>query len=133
MNLERQRGITFHGFGDRIIRENYQELGFTEPPRLIDEVEKSKIVAKLLKEITVTGLDYRNFKANLPYVKGALTTAKTVFSLIKKNRLSRGDESRLPKLMQDYDLYIKNSAAAVELFQPDSHEPDLRFRFSDLP
>ena len=82
---------------DRIIRENYQELGFTEPPRLIDGVEKSKIVAKLLKEITVTGLDYRNFKANLPYVKGALTTAKTVFSLIKKNRLSRGDESRLPE------------------------------------
>lgn len=116
-DLEKLTCTTFHGFGDRIIRENYQELGFTEPPRLIDEVEKSKIVAKLLKEITVTGLDYRNFKANLPYVKGALTTAKTVFSLIKKNRLSRGDESRLPKLMQDYDLYIKDSAAAVELFQ----------------
>ena len=76
-DLEKLTCTTFHGFGDRIIRENYQELGFTEPPRLIDEVEKSKIVAKLLKEITVIGLDYRNFKANLPYVKGALTTASS--------------------------------------------------------
>lgn len=116
-NLEKLTCTTFHSFGDRVIKDNYSILGFTEEPRLIDEVERSKIIAELLRETVVPGLDYRNFKMNMPYVKGALQTAKEAFSVIKKNRLSRGDEDEFKELLGDYYGFINCDAAFTSLFE----------------
>ena len=116
-DLEKLSCTTFHSFGDRVIRDNYQELGFTEEPHLIDEVERSKIIADLLKENVVPGLDYRNFKMNMPYVKGALQTAKEAFAVIKKNRLSRGDEESLKILLGDYSSFITEDAGLTSLLE----------------
>ena len=90
---------TFNAFGDRIVRENYKDLGFTEPPRLIDDIERFGILEKLLGEHTISGLDYKNFNMNLPHVKGALHLTKEAFEIIKKERFTLGDEKHLKEQM----------------------------------
>lgn len=86
---------TFNGFGDKIIKEFYEEVGYAEVPRLIDNVEKAVIIKDLLQVHYIDGLDYRNFSMSNPYVKGALPLVINCFNAIKANQLGRGQEEEL--------------------------------------
>lgn len=108
---------TFHSFGDRVIKENYEEFGFTEEPCLIDEVERAKIIAQLLSENIIDGLDYKNFKMNMPAVEGALQMTKEAFSLIKKHSLTIGDEAKLKDLLEDAYSFISDDAGLSQLIK----------------
>lgn len=90
---------TFHGFGYNIIKENYEKYGFSKEPMLLKNVARSKIIEQLLRDYTVRGLDYKNFRMDIFSAKGALATAKNAFEVIKEKRLSLGDESILASNM----------------------------------
>lgn len=111
---------TFNGLGNEIVKENYEELGFTEVPRLIDNIERLSIIRKLIAENTVPGLDYRNFKMNMPYVKGALYTTSKAFEIMKRKELS-GGEKELTILQEEmlhagYSLAPESAVKLMDLY-----------------
>ena len=119
INLDTLTVTTFNSFGDKIIHKNYEELGFEKEPRLIDDIEQSKIVAEMLKDNVVADLDYRNFNMNMPFVKGALPTAKKAFEIIKRENLSNeSDVDILWEKMKNesYDIVKTAAAALIELY-----------------
>ena len=76
--------MTFNAFGDEIITREYASLGFTSPPKVIDDIERSGIIQDLLVDHPVTGLDYRNFTMNSKNVRGALAMTKKIFDIVKQ-------------------------------------------------
>lgn len=75
---------TFNSFGDDILKKEYEKFGFTEPPTVIDTVERARIISDILKDNIVKGLDYAHFTTNTKYVKGAVPMAIRVFDIVKK-------------------------------------------------
>ena len=75
---------TFNSFGDDILKVEYPTFGFSEPPKVIDEVERAGIISNLLKENIIKGLNYKQFISNSQYVKGAVWIAARVFDIVKK-------------------------------------------------
>lgn len=93
---------TFNAFGDMILKKEYAKLGFNEPPKVIDDVERSRIIANLLNTHTVPGLDYRNFTTNMKTCKGALAVAKDVFAIVKAGQYSVSDAPEVMSKMSGY-------------------------------
>ena len=83
--------MTFNAFGDMILKSEYARLGFTAAPKLIDDVERSRIIADLLNEDPIEGLDYRNFDSNMKTCMGALAVARLVFGIVKAGSYSASD------------------------------------------
>lgn len=75
---------TFNSFGDDILKVEYERFGFTEPPVVIDAVERNRIIADMLRDKYVKGLNYFNFSTVSQYVKGAVPMAAKVFDIVKK-------------------------------------------------
>ena len=75
---------TFNSFGDDILKVEYSQFGFSEPPKVIDEVERAGIISNLLKTKIIKGLNYKQFIINSQYVKGAVWIAARVFDIVKK-------------------------------------------------
>lgn len=98
--------VTFNSFGNTIIEDEYERLGFSVKPRLIDDIERKQIICSLLDENVIEGLDYRNFSMNFPYIKGALYTASAAFAIIKRDGLSIFDADRLRKTMDEEGLTV---------------------------
>lgn len=119
---------TFNSFGDIVIGKEFEDLGFSRKPKVIDDVERSAIIGKLLQAHTVEGLDYRNFNTDMEFCKGALAIAKDVFQIMKLGdlgvsygitdvdkiyaQLSKNNKTRffagiepLKELVKLYDLY----------------------------
>ncbi len=86
---------TFDSFGNSIIQEQYEELGFTTAPKVIDDVERSIIISKLLSKHPINGLDYRNFSSSMKTCMGALAMAKKVFGIIKAGRYTAADYDQI--------------------------------------
>lgn len=75
---------TFNSFGDDILKVEFEKFGFTEPPAVVDAVERARIISDILKDNIVKGLNYAQFNANTKYVKGAVPMAIKVFDIVKK-------------------------------------------------
>ncbi len=103
---------TFNSFCYEQVKKNYQKLGFTEEPSVIDDVERIAIIAKLLEKSNLDGCDYRNFTMDMPYTKGALPTVAKCFEIIKKEKYSKGDEDSLFAKLREigFDRYISRTA-----------------------
>lgn len=82
---------TFNGFGNDILLKHYKKLGYAKEPRLADDVERFSIISELLRDTDIPGLDYRNFKLQSKYVKGALPFTKKVIDIIKSRELRNDD------------------------------------------
>lgn len=94
--------LTFNAFGDILLKSNYYKLGYDTAPKLIDDIERSRIITDVLKDNpTIKGLDYRNFTLNKKNVKGALPMVATIFSLAKKYSLSYADYLQCSKMLHD--------------------------------
>lgn len=81
---------TFNAFEDEIVHKEWECLGFDKEPKLIDDVERSSIIAGILKNKDIKGLDYRNFFMNTKDVQGALIVARKIFAIMKTYTL--GDD-----------------------------------------
>lgn len=107
---------TFNSFGDMLIKHHYKDLGFTAEPKVIDDVERKRIIADILKNVPeIPGLDYRNFTMDERYVKGALATAVAVFELVKRYELTSTDVSKCSGLLQEKYGFRANEAAVAGL------------------
>lgn len=62
---------TFHSFGLRIIRENYEKLGYEKNFTIIDSDDSLTVVKKILKEM---GIDYARF--NPKFIKNQISSCK---------------------------------------------------------
>lgn len=77
---------TFNAFGYEILKEEYESFGFPKPPAVIDNIDRSRLITKLLSEHKVIkGLNYRNYDMNTRYVMGALPMVKEIFKVMKTN------------------------------------------------
>lgn len=83
--------MTFNAFGDMIVKKEYKLFGFTEKPKLIDDVERSRIIADLLNENHIAGLNYRDFDTSMKTCMGALAMARQVFAIVKAGQFSVSD------------------------------------------
>lgn len=46
---------TFHGFALEVVKDNYRELGFTESPKEVNEVDKARIISSLVTKKKISG------------------------------------------------------------------------------
>ena len=99
MDVDDIRIVTFNEFGQDILNVEYEELGFTAPPRPIDATERSAIIARLLDKKTVPGLYYENINLKFKGFGGARHVAEAAFEIIKRDRLSVYDEKELCEKM----------------------------------
>lgn len=93
VDLSRLTICTFNAFGQSIIDSEWAALGFSRKPALIDDVEKYSIIAQLLRENNIPGIDYKNFKMKMP-TKGALEITKRFFEIVKSYNLTNTEEDR---------------------------------------
>ena len=126
-DLSGMKICTFNSFQNDIVMDCWEDLGFAREPKVIDDIEKYAIIAKLLNQNPIyewTGRSFLNFSSTGGFgTKGALRIAADVFSLIKKMQrpvsdISTSDirdqmsfkmidinDSALDKLIKLYDLY----------------------------
>ena len=125
------QAMTFNTFAYRIVKDKFKDVGFEKKPIVIDDVRNAVIITQILDENVVNGIDYLNFKMNMPNCRGALACAAKVFSIIKTEDLdpdlieteeivkgklqemswyrfySDGAISELVSLYRDYDNRLK--------------------------
>ena len=87
---------TFNAFGDTVLKKEYAKFGFKKEPNVIDDVQRSIIIARLINSVDlIEGLDYRNFSQDMMFCKGALATVKDLFMLIKIHQYTDADVDAL--------------------------------------
>lgn len=101
---------TFNAFGNEIVKKEYESLGFSAPPQLIDDVERAGIIADLLRNTVIPGIDYRNFDFNSPTCRGALAMTKRMLYLIKTYGLYFGDEETLYEKLGNNRRFVKRES-----------------------
>lgn len=76
---------TIHSFGDSLLKQYYNLLGYSKPPVLINEIQKTKIIERILSEnspIEALIDKYKNFYLDMFRAKGILELMKGYFSSI---------------------------------------------------
>ena len=107
---------TFNAFGYDQIKKHYRELGYTAVPKLIDDIERSSEIAKILNSVPqMPALDYRNFSVNTKMCKGALAVTGMVFSLAKKYSLSVADSEECRQLLASKYSYALNQTTCGQI------------------
>ena len=107
---------TFNSFCYEEDKKNYQKLGFTEEPQVLDDIERTALIANLLKGTNLDGADYKNFDCSLPNCRGVLTVVSHAFDLIKKNGFNAGDEEALKEALGN-DMKFISITALPELIK----------------
>ena len=98
MDLSGMRVQTFGAFGNDILKDKFEEFGFSKPPTVIDNIDRSRIISDILNaHDVITGLDYRNFNMQTKYVLGALPMVEKIFAIMKKNMLTSYDIDEIIK------------------------------------
>lgn len=115
VDLSKLKAETFNAFGEELIKDHYEELGYPVEPRLIDKIERSKIIVSLLDREYIEGLDYRNFDISTRYCKGANAMTSDIFERIKKSGYGTGDGITLQNELGMNKRFITNSDAYEEL------------------
>lgn len=102
---------TFNGFANEIVLDNWRELGFVKQPRVIDEVANNGIIAKILDDNQIPGLDYLNFRMDTGSVRGALSVARKAFDIIKAKAIDPESPDAQDDLMDELrqNGYSKNA------------------------
>lgn len=76
---------TIHSFGDSLLKQYYNLLGYSKPPVLINEIQKTKIIESILSDSSpIEALidKYKNFYLDMFRAKGILELMKGYFSSI---------------------------------------------------
>ena len=78
---------TFHSFGLRIIKENYEKLGYSKNFTIIDSDDSLTVIKKVLKELNIDHTRY-----NPKYIKNAISSAKNEMVLPDKYKRFVNDD-----------------------------------------
>lgn len=78
---------TFHSFGLRIIKENYEKLGYEKNFTIIDSDDSLTVVKKILKDM---GIDYARF--NPKFIKNQISSCKNEMVTPEKYKNLVNDE-----------------------------------------
>ena len=103
---------TFNSFGNAVIAEHYEELGFENEPRVIQDVTRMRIIEDLITRdsslaMLKDGLNYSEFDSKLSACVGALPMTSMIFKIIKANDFSLGQEKEVKmKLPWNYQMQI---------------------------
>lgn len=122
---------TFNSWGQKIIEQYYDKLGFTASPVLVDDVIKKDIIVQLLEAHTNLPLDYRNPFMNTRSAQGAVVTMVSIIDTLKANHVeSISDVAAAAPRYSSYasellDIYQAYNAALVSLNMLD-YEDQLR-------
>lgn len=114
-DISRMTISTLHAFGYSVITDNYKALGYTKKPILVNDIQKTAIISKILKEeeeIEELEPMYRNFYLDMYSAKGILPFMTEVFTLIKERDIK--DEDVLREAFKD--LSDKTVHRFFELF-----------------
>ncbi|WP_292195353.1 ATP-dependent helicase [Butyrivibrio sp.] len=88
LDLSQMTICTFNSFGDLVIGDNYAYLGFTKKPKIIDDVERFSIIARILNAHPIaewTGESFLHFNSTQKNAKGALAITGDIFRIIKQS------------------------------------------------
>lgn len=106
---------TFNSWGNNILAANYQKLGFTEQPQLIDDVVKKDVIVELLDKHRGLPLDYRNPFMSTINAKGCVMTMVQMIDAMKASHVTTPAEVQevvggpfsphLPELLDMYNEY----------------------------
>lgn len=118
--------LTFNAFGDLILKAEYQNLGFTAEPKVIDDVERSRIIANLLNAEEIPDLDYRNFETNMKTCMGALPIAKTVFEIVKSGQYNVSDWEKVAEEMGAKKRFCTKRSLEALIALYDKYDDKLR-------
>jgi superfamily I DNA/RNA helicase len=84
VNLQQMDILTFHAWGDKVLKNEYALLGFTKAPSLAEKVQKYDIIFELLDENEkLEGFDYQNPLLDFPNAKGVVVQLAEYFDAIK--------------------------------------------------
>ena len=114
------QAMTFNSFAYNIVKFEYKELGFTNPPVVIDDVRNRKIITQLLTDNHINGIDYLNFMTDTPNLRGALACAEKCFELIKTEHVDitlPDANNQLTELLRDkgYSRFMGSGIAVTQL------------------
>lgn len=111
---------TFNAFGNDIVQTEYEKVGFSEPPAIIDDIERSHIIAEMLNEAikenpnsALKELNWRNFSMDSKYVKGALAVTKKIFQVMKAEQLSAGSISEIREKMDEDRRFLPSDDCLI--------------------
>lgn len=99
---------TFHSFGLRVIRENYEELGLTKNFTIIDSDDVASIIKKIMKDLDINSKEY------------SVSFVRNKISFIKNEMLSDGEidkylasppEKVAIKVYREYEKILKRNNA----------------------
>ena len=117
---------TFNAFGDSILKEEFTRFGFKQPPKVIDDIERSRIITNLLNQYPVKDLDYRNFDANTKNCKGALAITKKLFDIIKAGQYSVADKKEVREKMGGDARFCSYPAVEEVIALYDKYDEQMR-------
>ncbi len=117
---------TFNAFGNEVLQKDYAKLGFSEPPRVVDDIEQMKLISYLLNKYEIPGMNYRNFDMDMPAVKGALTMTKLVFGIIKSHQYGRMDGEKVYADLDTNSRFITREAVDQLLELYDEYDQCMR-------
>lgn len=96
---------TYDSFANLIVCDHFEEIGFDEEPNLVDELDQAILMAEFLeKEEKIPGVDYANFNFASRYKKGAMPLMQTIFGVIKRKQLGKGDVDKLKAELDEHDM-----------------------------
>lgn len=113
LDLNRFNIYTFNSWGDGIVQDKYQVLGYNAKPTLIEKVEKYDIIFDLLKNNDkLEGYDYKNPLMNFRYAKGVVVRLENIFNYIKAYNVSYPSQLVERNMIKEdadkvFDLYNK--------------------------
>lgn len=122
---------TFNGYGDVVLKENFQRFGYTAEPQLIDSVERTELIKDILdKYPRIEKFNYANPLLKQYRARGAIFQFGEVIDNLKKVatdpvRLSNyldqlkkdfgNDYSTLSQMIDEYNNYLlKNNLIEYE-------------------
>lgn len=117
MDIDDIKIVTFNEFGQEILNTEFASVGFTAPPRPIDDTERSAIIARLLDKKPVPGLYYNDINLRIKNFKGARLITEEAFRIIKRDRLSVYDEAKLREALWDHSASISDEGAFKALLE----------------
>lgn len=98
---------TFNSFGMSLVENEWEYLGYTSKPQLINKIDKIDYIKQVLSEDEFCDLDFLNYKyplANLPNFKGAIYTMYNYFNQIKAGMFDEKTENK-ELIYKMYDRY----------------------------
>lgn len=114
---------TFHAFANAAIGEYYEELGFTQAPKLLDPARNFDKIEKILEANPIVGIDADKVKyTGTSAIPMRITISEKVFSFIKEARLdldANGVEDDLIAKMREEGIYknLNNPATVKEIIE----------------